>query len=98
MGKGGTRAGGCFLMRSAGSARGRRSVWGRRRGAGCGTRNLVGAAVGVASEDSWNNGATAARILLVRCAAQLRCDALRDWCALKQEELTQSLLRSDTEA
>src|SRR4029077_5576024 len=51
----------------------------RRGGRGpCrGTRGLVGAAVGLAGEDSGNDGATAARILLVCGAAELCGDVVR---------------------
>src|SRR6266481_5742802 len=63
--------------RAAISAFGRESI---RRG-GCGARpgsgDLVGAAAGLAGKDSGNDGATAARVLLVCGAAELCGDAVR---------------------
>jgi hypothetical protein len=46
----------------------------------------VGAAAGLVGENSWNDGAPAARISLVCGAAELRCDAV---CSASQTDLMQ---------
>ena len=58
-------------------ALGRQSIWRSGGGAGCGARDLVGAAFGLAGEDSRSDRANAAGILLVCGAAELRGDAVR---------------------
>src|SRR6266849_112729 len=69
---------GGVIARAALLALGRQPVWWCGCGACRGTGDLVGAAIGLVGQDSWNDEATAARILLVCGAAKLRCDALRD--------------------
>jgi len=94
-------AGGRVVARTEVSALGRQSI--RRGGCGacCGARDLVGAAPGLAGEDSRNDGATAARISMVCSAAELRGDAVRrstrELSEDKKKDLTRSSLRSDTE-
>jgi hypothetical protein len=56
---------------------GRKSIWRGGCGACGGAGDLVGAAAGVAGEDSGNDGAVAARVSMVCGAAELCGDALR---------------------